>query len=564
MSTLPHQQLAIDEIKKWWKTLPKKAGLDKNGYVEMPTGSGKTYTTVQFLADMILKKSKPILWIAHSNYLLKQAEKTFFDVYGSVLNSKIGYIQGSRKNYNELITFATIQTLSSSDCQPLKDYSSFQTPHLVIHDEFHHCAAATWGSVINYLNELEIPILGLSATPTRTDPRKKQWLQKTFSTPVVRIGMTELIKTKVLARPNVFRICVDAPKITWDAKEVKHIQQFHDVPESILVKLANQTSRNKQILQLFKERKDITQAIVFCCNVDHAIFMAKQLIKNGISAQAVTGSSQNEENQEAVEKFCNKELQVLTSVILLTEGVDLPNCDTVILARPTQSEILLKQMMGRAMRGPAVGGKAKCLIIDFVDVFKNFVDVSGTSFGFTRGYNGEFEEILKKPPTKRQRGGMDLATLLRIRDWMVRKYDEIQGKDLRTLLMEEIEWVIEFFDKKAGICRSILVPKSETENFKKAAEKVQQVYQKDPTAFQNQPIFAANCVRKIYDKYLGDSPIAEEDIVDIMTEGIDHDQMNASKMDDEKIDSLFAEGQTLEFFPEARGIKKLLGQMNNK
>jgi hypothetical protein len=376
-------------------------------------------------------------------------------------------------------------------------------PPIVIWDEFHHATAHTWGVVLDRLRARGLPVLGLSATPMRSSAEGTLRLRREFPKAVFRVGMQELIDARVLARPKIHSVRIDGPRLSWTSEERRHLVKMHDVPASVLNRLAAQAVRNKKILATYHSLAQdglpgaggalhrIRKCVIFCCSKDHARHLAELFRRSGVMAQDVCDSATKPENVAAIEAFKdpNSGLDVLTSVVLLSEGVDLPLCDTVMIARPTRSPIFLQQMIGRAMRGPEVAGTESCLVIDFVDTFENVHDVAASTVAFMRGLQeaghgvdgpGTLDELLAQlDEWDRERGGMRapsrprtpeqrraaeraFATLLALRDYLWEHY----GDDLDPeVVAQDISHVIQWFDTAAEMDRVFVVPKAERERF---------------------------------------------------------------------------------------------------
>lgn len=513
----PHQEMAVDAVHAWRSAQPR-SGL--TGYLSMPTGSGKTRTAVTALKPLLAKRQS-VLWVAHSRYLLDQAHETFVTVLGRGIAPKIGSVAGPVKQTDRLVTLATIQTLTSRDLETLRALVEENRPALVVFDEFHRVAADTWKKAVTFLRSNKVPMLGLSATPTRTAKEKRAWLERQFPNRLFAVGIMELIGAKVLAKPSVHRVAVSARGPKWTAAERAYWRDFRDVPKSVLKRLGEQEQRNRLVVQTYKARgAQIKQALVFCCTIDHAEHLAERFAKAGVSAASVTGKASDTTNEEKLNAFRKGKTRVLTSVVMLTEGIDLPTCDTVMLARPTQSEILLKQMVGRAMRGPQSGGGETCTIVDFVDAFAGMnEDLSGTSLGFMREFDHEFARILQRKPTAKERSSLDLATLLRLRDWFAR---EAIGDDSPLPPLEGIHGVFEFWDQRAGLARAVLVPESERGPFISALREVETRLLQLPQARRTQALANAAVARDAYAAEFPkeDAHVSEEDFVAVVAEAV--------------------------------------------
>jgi superfamily II DNA or RNA helicase len=158
-------------------------------------------------------------------------------------------------------------------------------------------------------------------------------------------------------------------------KELKHVQTFHDLPDSTLLRIGNNRDRNLLILQKLLELPNDPKnwgTLFFGCSVDHACAIALLLRRTGRSASVVTGETPRSLRRRRIDKFRQGELQFLCNYGVLTTGFDAPKVRVVAIARPTASVLLYEQMVGRGMRGPKNGGKEECLVIDMVDVIPRF------------------------------------------------------------------------------------------------------------------------------------------------------------------------------------------------
>lgn len=158
---------------------------------------------------------------------------------------------------------------------------------------------------------------------------------------------------------------------------MERIQRLDILPDEVMDKMLENSVRSKFIAETYKaNRKKYGQTIVFAMSVTHAIQLSTVFNEFGIKADyvvsnvkdAVTGVTRSaEENHRVIEQYRKGELEVIINVNILTEGVDLPKTQTVFLARPTVSKILMTQMVGRALRGEAAGGTKNAYIVSFVD-----------------------------------------------------------------------------------------------------------------------------------------------------------------------------------------------------
>lgn len=372
--------------------------------VVLPTGGGKTYTASLWLLKNALDQGKKILWIAHRQMLLEQAASSFQNfAYAEVLphisSFRFRIISGSASHDrtsdiqpNDNLLIASKDSIGRN-LNRLDPWLKGEQEIYLIVDEAHHSTAKTYRKVIDYVKNKvpHVKLIGLTATPFRTAEEEKGLLAKIYSDGIrngqavhgdigitYQIGLKELINRRILSKP-VFESYYTEESFgeSMGLKDWESIQQLDMLPDEIANQMAENAARNKLIVETYRtKQKEYGQTIVFAVSVPHAIQLAAQFRKAGISADyvvssirdAVTGTTiSREENERKWNAYRNGELQVLVNVNILTEGVDLPQTKTVFLARPTVSSVLMTQMIGRALRGPAAGGTATAYIVSFID-----------------------------------------------------------------------------------------------------------------------------------------------------------------------------------------------------
>ena len=378
--------------------------------VVLPTGGGKTYTASMWLLKNAIDKKKKILWIAHRQMLLDQAAESFqrfayTEVIPHVSSFCFRIVSGAsshdrtcdiRPGDNLLIVS---KDSIGRNIERLYEWLNGEQELFLIIDEAHHSTAKTYRCIIDYLKE-KVPFLkliGLTATPFRTAENEQGLLAKIYTDGVkdgravhgdvgiaYEIGLKELINRRILAKPVFESFYTDedyGSSLGLDAWE--SIQHLDILPDDIAQQMAYSTARNKLIVQTYKDhQEEYGKTIVFAVNVVHAIQLAELFNKAGIAADyivssvkdIVTGVTINDKpNDDKIEAYKsdnrNKDqyIDVLINVNMLTEGIDLPQTRTVFLARPTVSTILMTQMVGRALRGPAAGGTSSAYIVSFID-----------------------------------------------------------------------------------------------------------------------------------------------------------------------------------------------------
>ena len=136
-------------------------------------------------------------------------------------------------------------------------------------------------------------------------------------------------------------------------------------------RLAKHVGRNSTIVQTWLADNDsYGPTIAFAVDINHAMTLAEAFQKAGVAADWISHTTAGRD--AIIARFRSGELKVLVNVELLTEGVDLPAVQTVLLCRPTQSEVLMSQMIGRALRGPGVGGTEVAHLVSFHDQWEQF------------------------------------------------------------------------------------------------------------------------------------------------------------------------------------------------
>ena len=331
------------ELRDYQKDIITRAIKSKgNILIQAPTGSGKTV-----IAEEIVKfhkdSNKKTLFLAPKINLLEQTAKAFAN-----LNPQI--IHGSNKE--EIDTQAhsfvsTIQTISRR-----VDFLSSMNFDYIIFDEMHYGVKGKMQEIIKNIHKGKI--IGLSATPYDEEGKL---LTENFDVIIddydarymVDNGYLVNIKSFEAFTPNLSGI---KTKIgDWDINEL----DFRFNKPEIVNKIVSAT---KDIL------KNRDKTIVFCINISHAEAICKAYQKVGLKSE-VTHSNISKENQKKiVDKFKNGDTKVLVSVDQLTTGFDVPQTDTIVIARPTQSQNLYKQIVGRALRLSPSTNKKEAILLD--------------------------------------------------------------------------------------------------------------------------------------------------------------------------------------------------------
>jgi superfamily II DNA or RNA helicase len=324
--------------------------------VVAPTGTGKTVVAALDYRRLggqhpQLADRPSLLFVAHRKELLDQSRRTFREVlqdgaFGELL---VGGQQPSEWRH----VFASIQSLTAAGIEQL-DPRRFD---VVIVDEFHHAEAATYRRLLDHLDPQVL--VGMTATPERTDGLDvKRWFEGRFA---FEMRLWDALDQRLLSPFQYFGVAddTDLSTITW--------RRGGYVAAELSNVLTGDDARVAKVLRTVKELiADPTtmRGLGFCVSVEHADHMARRFRDAGLAAAAVTGETPAAERGSALLRLKAGELQVLFTVDLFNEGVDVPEIDTVLFLRPTESATVFLQQLGRGLR--KARDKACLTVLDFV------------------------------------------------------------------------------------------------------------------------------------------------------------------------------------------------------
>lgn len=415
-NTFAHQNQALQNLNKVFDI---DKNLSKSGLLVLPTGGGKTFTAVKWICDSIIPQNIKVLWFAHSFHLLDQACDTFKDysmwISEKRSNLKIRVISSNPSHCNaseinetdDIIIMTTTTAINNFNNKSTDERGNYlQTAFqkyldkykdekvLVILDEAHHSPAYGCRNLLMCLKE-KIPqlfLLGLTATPTYTDESRRGWLKKIFEEGIIyEVRKDQLQLDNILARENFIQRETDIEMAVDDGLYNRLVREHKDLPEDIIEKLANNSVRNDFIVSEYLNNSELYgKTIIFADRWFQCIYLEEKLkaknirvgsIFSHIDASSGSANDRNtktqDENKRIIEKFKNNEIDVLINVKMLTEGTDIPNTKTIFVTRNTTSQILLTQMVGRALRGKRAGGgsnKAEANIVFFNDKWKKLIN----------------------------------------------------------------------------------------------------------------------------------------------------------------------------------------------
>lgn len=316
------------------------------------TGTGKTMIAA-FDYDRVcreLGRKPPLLFIAHRQEILQQALGTFRAVlrdqnFGDLL------VGGSDPAQTEHL-FCSIQSYNSRKLWESKDEYEY-----VVIDEFHHAAAPSYQRLLDHENPNIL--LGLTATPERSDQMDVlSWFGGRAS---AEIRLPDAINRRLLCPFQYFGVSdsVDLDGLTWQrggyrADDLDRLYTGNDARAMLVL---------QKVHDILLNPLD-ARGLGFCCSVAHAEFMARYFSDNGLPSIALSAGSTTEERQSAQDKLRSKSANFIFVVDLYNEGVDIPEVDTVLFLRPTESLTVYLQQFGRGLR---LHSDKDCLtVLDFI------------------------------------------------------------------------------------------------------------------------------------------------------------------------------------------------------
>ncbi|EFP94920.1 helicase, putative [Vibrio caribbeanicus ATCC BAA-2122] len=320
---------------------------EKKALAIAATGSGKTY-----MAAFDVRKVAPsrMLFIVHREEILLDARSSFARVMG-VNEDKFGILSGNQKNWDCDYLFATNLSLLNY----LERFTPDAFDYIVI-DEAHHVSSETYQKVLAHFKPQFL--LGMTATPERGDA---QSIYENFDDNIaVEIRLRDALDADLIAPFHYFGI-TEAESVDYQGINLKDI--------NAVAKLLQTNRRVDHIvdrMNFYGYDGDFCKAVGFCVNVEHARYMSEEFNKIGITACYLNSETPRDERQNAIKRLSSDSdpLQVIFTVDLFNEGVDIPSINLVLMLRPTSSPIVFIQQLGRGLRKHE--SKTFLTVLDFI------------------------------------------------------------------------------------------------------------------------------------------------------------------------------------------------------
>lgn len=354
--------------------------------VRIATGGGKTRVANDWLWNHAVAAGRRTLWVTKDWELLRQASSDLCRRYEDA-GRVVGRVGGQEhlpllpEDRNAMIVYSTIHTwVARQD----SDFRGSRFDHVVI-DEVH------WGEGRSSYARLDrryrnmATFIGLTATP-------RAWSD--YEPVCHGLDFPDLVRMGILARPH-------PPVViqTGERWRPERSGQHGDFNATSLSALAQSPRRNRLVIDTYcADRERFGKTLVFACNVDHAMRLAALFVNAGIPAAALHYEMTQQERRVVINQFRTERshgrsrIDVLVNVAMMTHGVDIPDIQTIFLARPTASDTLFSQMVGRGAR--RTERKDAFWIVDFVDN----LDTHGDALITSGRYFGE-EVFVEHQPT---------------------------------------------------------------------------------------------------------------------------------------------------------------------
>lgn len=315
--------------------------------VVLPTGAGKTTVFGELGRRWIAGGGRRVLYVAHRDELILQARDRLRRM---APGQSVGIVQADANQALAQHVVASVQTIGGK--RGLNRRRQIQGVDLVVVDEAHHSAAATYMDVLSHFDAFTV---GFTATLTRAD---RKALGKVFTSVAYELPLHTLIDDGYLVRPVGVRVQVD----DLDLSKVR--VAAGDLAQTALGEAIEASMAPTAIAKALREHAPDRPTILFAPTVHSAGVIRDALSASGFAAEVVWGAQGVEARRRVLSDYRAGKVQVLCNVGVLTEGTDLPRTSCIVIARPTRARGLYQQMVGRGLRLDA--GKVDCLVLDLV------------------------------------------------------------------------------------------------------------------------------------------------------------------------------------------------------
>jgi len=394
-----------------------RSSIAARAIVTLPTGAGKTRVAVDSLRDWLTERwstrqdgvGNTVLWLAHTEELCEQAYACFREVWQSSSNVCPlllfrfwgHFTKDLLKHRETLINMSFRPTVLISTPQRLVNLLEERiqggtevienlqgTTGIILIDEAHRAAAPSYRTIMKAFQDTrrKPAMIGLTATPFRheysaTDPsagtKELRDLFQQIIEPFDTLGENPRARLEAdgfLARPVWSEIKTATLLMAPQIPDAEHItdEDIEKIDYALKIRADNPTRRMLVLEHVLNICEAATsQIIYFGPSVLDAECMAFLLRQRGVSAAFVSGNTRDVTRRKIISDFKAARVKVLCNCEVLTTGFDAPKVSHVVMARPTVSQVLYEQMIGRGLRGPKFGGTETCVIVDLEDKYRS-------------------------------------------------------------------------------------------------------------------------------------------------------------------------------------------------
>ena len=358
---------------------------ENRSLVVAATGTGKTIISALDYKQLRAEHGAlKLLFVAHRERILEQSRSTFRQVLRDANFGEI--LAGGRRPDDGKHVFATIQSLSQIDLEVELDPTFFE---VVIVDEVHHEAAQTYRRLLNHVQPKFL--VGLTATPERADG---QSILKHFGGKITtELRLWEAIDRGLLVPFQYFVVHdgTDLRHLTFrtGAYQSSELEDIYTASDAVVNHVLNELER------LLDDHRSM-RALGFCSGIRHAEFMTVRFNTAGVPAGMITGETRDADRMAAIRKLRDGKLNILFTVDVFNEGIDIPEVDTVLFLRPTQSPTLFLQQLGRGLRHSKSTRKTCLTVLDFVGQCHRDFRFDPTLCALTRSNRGKLARDIEE------------------------------------------------------------------------------------------------------------------------------------------------------------------------
>jgi superfamily II DNA or RNA helicase len=364
--------------------------------VHMPTGSGKTRTTLSSVIEFMNNKNRAyVIWLAHTDELCEQAIETMENLWKFQGKGELNIFRvfdqknmSFDKNKTFIVTtyqkLTAMRTGNETQIDILEDIR--RNLSIIIADEAHMLPAKTFNSSIKFLDSIQdTSIIGLTATPGRgvNDLQNKE-LANFFSK--YKISITDennkdiidpikyLQDKNYLANIKAFSIATNF-KFELTEEQKQNVLNNFQINDLIIKEMEKDEERNlciiSHLVDLVNRDKSI---IVFACSLEHSKMLNEICLLLDINCASIDDKTSYNSRKHYIAEFKKKNLKIIFNYGVLATGFDAPNTNAILIARPTASPVVYNQMLGRGLRGTKVKGNQECWLLDLKDNLRGLPD----------------------------------------------------------------------------------------------------------------------------------------------------------------------------------------------